>query len=170
MGVLTSVVLYSMADSQGNIAMDNSNNLYNTDFYRWTQQQAELLRTGRLSEIDVSNILEEIESMGRSDYRAFESHLAILLMHLLKWLYQPRFQSRSWRNTVTEQRHQIQMLIKDSPSLKSKLDAVTPPAYHRAVKGAVRETGFPKATFPETCPWSFDEVMVDDFLPDTPPQ
>lgn len=146
--------------------MESTNeNLYDTDFYRWTQQQAELLRTGRLNELDVSNILEEIESMGRSDYRAFESHLTILLMHLLKWLYQPKFQSRSWRNTIDEQRRQIDLLIQDSPSLKSKKDAAMATAYHRAIKGASRETGFPDETFPETCPWSYEEITEGDWLP-----
>ena len=142
--------------------------LYNTDFYSWTQTQAQLIREGRLAELDLENILEEIESMGRSDYRALQSRLSVLLMHLLKWHYQPekRETGHSWEKTIKEQRKQIHRLIQDCPGLKSKLDDILPVAYKRAVEDAQEETGLPETLFPTNCPWPYKQAINRDFWPD----
>ena len=78
--------------------------LYNTDFHAWTREQAALLKSGRLAEIDMNHLIEEIESMGKNERRELKSRLVILIMHLLKWQIQPERQSNSWRATIETQR------------------------------------------------------------------
>jgi hypothetical protein len=140
--------------------------LYDTDFYAWANEQAALLRAGRLSEADVENIAEEIESMGRSERSELVNRLAVLLIHLLKWRYQPGLRGRSWGLTIEEQRDALQDHLADNPSLKSQLDELVARAYRRARINAERETHLPRTTFPSTCPFTFDEAMNPDFWPD----
>lgn len=141
--------------------------LYERDFYSWTQKQADLIREGRLAELDLDNILEELESMGRSDYRVLQSRLTVLFTHLLKWHFQPekRKQGSSWERTIKEQRKQIGRLLLDCPGLKSKLDAMLPVAYERALEDAHDETDLPVSLFPKQCPWSFQQTMDKNFWP-----
>jgi hypothetical protein len=140
--------------------------LYDTDFYAWTAEQAALLRAGRLSEADVENIAEEIESMGRSERRELVSRLTVLFVHLLKWRYQPGLRGRSWQTTIERQRLDVQDHLADNPSLKSQLDEITLRVYQRARIDAEAETHLPRATFPQTCPFTFDDAMHPDFWPD----
>ena len=95
---------------------------YDTDFYSWTQQQANLLKTGRFLDADLENIIEEIESMGRSEKRELESRLTVLLQHLLKWQYQPERRGKSWELTIRNQRRAIALHLKKVPSLKPNLN------------------------------------------------
>jgi hypothetical protein len=143
-----------------------SNSLYERDFYAWANEQAALLRAGKLESADIENIAEEIESMGRSEKRELINRLAVLLLHLLKWRYQPAFQSTSWRLTMQEQRLRLVDHLGDNPSLKSKVGDAVRDAYRLARVGAARETGFAVETFPSTCPFTFDQAMADDFWPD----
>ncbi|HUB15892.1 MAG TPA: DUF29 domain-containing protein [Acetobacteraceae bacterium] len=141
-----------------------SNTLYDQDFYAWANEQAALLRAGRFGEIDVENVAEEIESMGRSQKSELVNRLAVLLTHLLKWRYQPGFRSKSWRLTIAEQRFQIERHLRDNPSLKSHLAEPIADGYRLARLKAERETGL--ESFPDACPFSFDEAMDDGFWPD----
>ena len=143
-----------------------SNSLYDRDFYAWANQQAALLRAGRLTEADIENIAEEIESMGRSEKRELVSQLAILLQHLLKWQFQPGRHSTSWRLSIENTRLQLEDHLNDNPSLKSQLVEAMRSAYSRAVNEAVAETGFARATFPAECPYSYDQAMRPDFWPE----
>lgn len=140
--------------------------LYDTDFYAWANEQAALLRAGRLSEADIENIAEEIESMGRSEKRELVSRLTVLLLHLLKWRYQPALQSNSWRRTIEQQRLHLEEHLADNPSLKSQLDQLITSAYRHARVEAEHETGLLRETFPVTCPFTYDEAMNPDFWPD----
>src|SRR5271156_2797751 len=110
--------------------------LYDQDFYGWANEQAGLLRAGRLSEADIEHIAEEIESMGRSEKRELVSRLTVLLLHLLKWQHQPAFRCPSCRLTLEEQRNQLEDHLADNPSLKSSLDQMTVAAYRNAILGA----------------------------------
>jgi len=132
---------------------------YEQDFYQWTQEQAALLKTGALSQLDVANLIEEIESMGRSEKRELRSRFAVLLMHLLKWDYQPEYQSRSWKNTISTQRMEIDFVLKDNPSLKHNLEMIINEAYCISIQRASAETGMPESTFPETCPYTIEQIM-----------
>jgi predicted nucleic acid-binding Zn-ribbon protein len=143
-----------------------SNSLYERDFYAWANQQAALLRAGRLAEADIENIAEEIESMGRSEKRELVSRLTILLQHLLKWQFQPGRRSVSWRLSIENTRLQLEDHLKDNPSLKSQLDEAMRSAYRRALNEAVAETGFAPATFPAECPYAFEQAMNPEFWPE----
>ncbi len=138
---------------------------YNLDFFNWTEQQAEYLKSGKFDLLDLKNLAEEIESMGKSERRELLNRLAVLLMHLLKWQYQPHLQSRSWKVTIRNQRSAILDLIEDSPSLKTIVDDKFAKAYQKARLNAADETGISLNKFPETCIWSVDEILEENFIP-----
>jgi hypothetical protein len=137
---------------------------YQTDFYAWTQQQAKLLRNKEIDRIDWCNLAEEIEDMGRSEKRQLESRLEILIMHLLKWQFQPNFRSRSWQLTIKEQRLRLEKLLAENPSLKSSLADIKEKIYPLAVISAEKETGL--SSFPETCPYDLTEIFTPEFFPE----
>jgi Domain of unknown function DUF29 len=129
------------------------------DLYSWALRQAELLRAGRLSEIDPAAIAEEIDDVGEAEYHRLESALHVLMLHLLKWDYQPAARSRSWANTVREQRRRFERQLRKNPGLKSRLDEALLEAYEDARDEASTETGLPLSAFPATRPFDFSEIM-----------
>ena len=143
-----------------------SNTLYEQDFYAWTNRQAQLLRAGRFYHADIDNIVEEIEAMGRSEKRELVNRLSQLLLHLLKWRYQPDFRSSSWRLKIEEQRDSIAGHLRDNPSLKSYLDPAMEDAYRGARRRAAHETGLLVEAFPQACPIPFAEAVDTEFWPD----
>jgi hypothetical protein len=140
--------------------------LYDNDFYAWSQQQAELLRSGALTAADIEHIAEEIEGMGRSEKRALLSRLALLMMHLLNWQAQPERRGNAWRATIKVQRRDIARLLADNPSLKAKLPDLLPDAYGDACLLAARETGRAETDFPTQLPWSWNQIIDSDYWPD----
>lgn len=140
--------------------------IYREDFHAWAMQNAQLLRQGRLAEIDIENIAEELEDMGASKERELESRLGVLLAHLLKWVYQPERRGTSWRATIEEQRRRIERVLRKNPSLKAKLDEAFADAYGDARLIAMRETGMEKKTFPETSPFSLAQTLSEDYWPE----
>lgn len=138
---------------------------YEQDFYGWTQEQAGLLRAGRLTDLDIENLIEEVETMGRSEKRALESALTVLLLHLLKWQYQPVRQGRSWELTIKTQRINFMKILRDNPGLRPSLDQVMMDAYQMAVINASQETGLDEKSFPAVCPWSLLDATNHDFFP-----
>lgn len=139
--------------------------LYETDIHAWSQRQVELLRAEEFAEVDWLHVIEEIESLGTSQRSELRNRLIILLMHLLKWQYQPELQSRSWAATITVQRDDLEILLKDNPSLRSRLPEFIEEAYPRAIKRAVSETGLRKSTFPAECPYTPAEILDEEFWP-----
>ena len=139
---------------------------YEQDFYSWTQEQANLLKHGLFSELDVENLIEEVETMGRSEKRELESRLTVLLLHLLKWKYQEVRRGRSWQLSIDEQRIQFCKTLKENPGLKPKLDEIVKDAYKLAVIQASRETKISKTVFPESCPWSLAQFIEEEYYPD----
>lgn len=139
--------------------------IYEQDFYQWALHNAELLRQGKLTEADIENIAEELESMSRRDRKELASQLAVLMAHLLKWQYQPKKRSKSWASTIVNQRVAIQRLLKGSPSLKYNIENVINDEFGAAFQIFEKETGISKKTLPEECPYSFDQLMDYDFLP-----
>jgi hypothetical protein len=138
---------------------------YEKDFYAWATHNAKLLREGKLSEIDVEHIAEEIEAMGKSEKRELISRLAVLLAHLLKWQYQPERQSNSWKYTIEEQRDEVLELFEESPSLKHEIEDKLERAYRKAILWAATEIGVNKSIFQNQCPFSLEEVLNKNFYP-----
>jgi hypothetical protein len=148
--------------------------LYDRDFCLWAETMAEALRSGNLAELDVANLAEEVESLGRRDRRELTSRLVVLLHHLLKWQFQPSMRSGSWRGTLAEQRLRIRRLLQDSPSLRSVLEGAMTSGrsetiddcYSDAKIQAAAETGLMIETFPVDCPYPIESILNIEFLPD----
>lgn len=140
---------------------------YDFDIIAWAYEQAALLRSGNYSLLDIEHIAEEIEDVGKSEQRELSSRLVVLLAHLLKWQYEPERQGNSWRFTISVQRKDVAYALKETPSLKNKLndpewmDLI----WFKAMALAASETGLPVSGFPDACPWNFEQVMDADFWP-----
>ncbi|MEA5602584.1 DUF29 domain-containing protein [Nostoc sp. UHCC 0252] len=145
-----------------------SPSLYETDFYAWTQQQVTLLRNEQWSQIDLQNLIEEIQSLGKQQRQELRNRLSVLIGHLLKWQYQPQRRSRSWLATLRIQRLDIAELLEDNPSLKPYVEEALRKAYLKGVELALGETDLPKRTFPVECPYSLVEIVDYDFYPGEP--
>jgi hypothetical protein len=137
--------------------------LHEEDLYSWVEEQVALLRAGRLGEIDVDNIAEELSDVGKSEYRALESALALVLAHILRWDHQPERRSRSWDNTIALQRLHALRVLADNPGLKSRREEALRHAYAVARNEASSETDLPRATFPADCPYDWEAVMERPF-------
>ncbi len=140
--------------------------LYDSDFYAWSREQTDLLRAGKLTEADIEHIAEEIESMGRTEKRELISRLTVLLLHLLKWSYQPGKRGPSWEASIRVQRYDVTDHLDDNPSLSPLLLQALASAYRKARLEAISETGLPDATFPEACPWTVEQVLDGGFWPE----
>ena len=136
---------------------------YERDFYSWLAEQAHLLRESRFDALDRENLAEEIESLGREQFNKLESALRVLLTHILKWDHQPRRRSRSWVLSIEAQRIQVENVLSDNPGLKPRLPEAIARGYRSARVEAANETGLETSAFPQTCPYSFDELMSREF-------
>ena len=142
-----------------------SEQLYEQDFWLWTQTMVEALKSGNFSQLDWVNLAEEVESLGRSDRRELQSRLTVLLMHLLKWQFQSDMRSGSWRGTLAEQRIRILKLLQESPSLRSFFEASIDECYDDAKVKASEETGLVMAIFPVRCSYAIEDILRIEFLP-----
>lgn len=140
--------------------------LYDRDFYAWTQEQAALLKSGQWDRLDIPNLVEEIEALGRQERRELVNRLGILVGHLLKWQFQPQQRSKSWTATIIEQRQEIQELIADNPSLKSYLVEAIEKAYQKGILLVAKETPLSLDDLPAQCPYTLDQVMDPNFYPE----
>lgn len=140
--------------------------LYETDFNLWIEQTVNQLKNGQIQDLDLENLIEEIESMGRSDKREIKTRLIVLIMHLLKWKYQPQKQTTSWIATINEQRRQIKVVLKDSPSLKPYIQNEIDDCYQDARKDAEKETKLSIEIFPLECPFTQDQILDPDYFPE----
>ena len=138
---------------------------YDQDFVLWTRNQAALIRAGRFDLVDRENVAEEIESLGVSDRRELCSRLEVLMMHLLKWQFQPMHRSRSWRSTIRSQRGRIERVLKHSPSLRREIAELSHEEYALAREAASSETGFALDTFPSSLPYSPEQILDETFFP-----
>jgi hypothetical protein len=156
------------------ISDNNSNNnsstenLYETDFYAWIQEQTTLLRNRQWNQLDLLNLIEEIESLGKQQRQELRNRLSVLIGHLLKWEYQPQCRSRSWLATIRVQRRDLLRLLKENPSLKSYLQAAILEAYENGKDLAMGETNLPEKTFPPHCLYDLAEILDFQFFPGEP--
>lgn len=145
--------------------MSTTVNLYDQDFYAWTQQQAKFLKEKTLDKLDLIHLFEEVESMGASERSELVNRLEILLGHLLKWQFQPTHRGNSWEYTIIEQRDKIKDHIVENPSLKSYLEVAFEKGYKYGVLLAAKETKLSRIAFPSICEWTIDQVLDEDFFP-----
>jgi hypothetical protein len=139
---------------------------HDEDFYGWAMVEANLLRQRKWDELDIEHLAEELESMGASEKREIRSRMKQLLKHLLKWKYQPDLQCRSWRNSIRNQRLELADVIKDNPSLNPTLPENIKEVYGRVMEDTAEETGIYKENFPNECPYTFEQIMDNDFYPE----
>jgi Domain of unknown function DUF29 len=141
-------------------------NLYDRDFNLWVEEQTSLLEARAFERLDVPNLIEEIAEMARSQKRAIRSDLVVVLTHLLKWQHQPQQRSTSWAGTIVEHRRRIREEIEDSPSLANYPGEVFERCYRAAREQAAAETGSPRSRFPQASPFTIDQTLDPEFLPD----
>ena len=148
--------------------MSMQTDVYHTDFYAWTQEQAALLREQQAQALDYANLAAEVESLGTSQQQALESSLEVVLTHLLTWCYGPTPPDvrRGWRLTIREQRRRLARLLHYNPSLRSTVPAVMAESYPHARLMALEAIEEPSTTFPETCPWTPEQVLEAEFWPE----
>ena len=143
-------------------------NLYETDFWAWTKEQANLLRHCQWNQLDVPNLIQEIESLGRKERQELRNRLSILIGHLLKWEYQSEQRSRSWIATIRVQRREILTLLSENPSLKPYPEEALHEAYTNGRDLASGETNLPLSTFPKECSYTLEAILSDIFYPGEP--
>ncbi|MXP50283.1 DUF29 domain-containing protein [Pantoea sp. Eser] len=141
---------------------------YDSDVVAWASEQAALLRAGKLSQIDIKNIAEEIEDVGKSEKRELASRMAVLLAHLLKWKFQPTHRGKSWELTIKGHRDLIVRRLNKTPSLKNALSDPEwlADVWFDARADSSKETGIGLDIFPEDSIWTTDTTLSNEFYPD----
>ncbi|WP_353932123.1 DUF29 domain-containing protein [Okeanomitos corallinicola TIOX110] len=142
--------------------------LYNRDFYIWLQTTANLLENNKFAELDIKNLIEEINSMGRSEKKELKCRLIILIEHILKleyWQIEKENNARGWRNTVAKQRLQIELTLEESPSLRNMLDDIFEECYQKARQYILKRYQLSSDLFPENPPFSVVDALNPDYLP-----
>jgi len=135
------------------------------DFALWATEQGAMLRAHKLQRVDVENVAEEIESLGRSEEHQIDSRLEVLIAHLLKWQFQPSRRSGSWKASIVEQRVRIARLLQRSPSLRAYASGSIAGSFTIGLAEAVRETGLPESAFPAECPYALHQLLDQDYFP-----
>lgn len=136
---------------------------YERDFYSWSIEQGRLIREGRWTAVDRENVAEEIESLGREQFAQLESAIRVLLMHMLKWDHQPDRRSRSWTLSIKAQRMRVDRVLRQNPGLKPRIPEAVEEGYAQARVEAALETALDEETFPQRCPYSWDDIVGRDF-------
>jgi len=140
--------------------------LYEKDEHLWLLENAKLLREGKWEQADFDNIAETLEDMGRRDLREVVSRLKVLMIHLLKWIVQAEARSSSWKGTIRHQRDELNSMFEDSYNLKNHAEDSFSKSYKKAREIASDETGLPLSHFPEDLPFTFEQVIGEDYFPE----
>ena len=139
--------------------------LYDRDYIKWLEVTIAQLRSRHYNDVDWDNLIEEIEDMGRRERHSLENNLVVVLLHLLKWEFQPKWRTGSWEGSIIENRRRIRRALKSSPSWQNYLASVVDECYTSARKQARAETQLPLEVFPAACPYAIADILNDDFLP-----
>ena len=158
-------------------------NLYETNYPLWLSQQRDLLAAGNFEQLDIPNLLEAMEQRMGDAVNELESHLIVLLLHLLKYDYQVRVLQdpwvqdkviHTWMPSIINPRNEINHLIRKNPHLKAKTGEALSEAYRHAKKSAIKELSkyirleknkLNQNSLPAECPWTFEQIMNEDWLP-----
>jgi hypothetical protein len=143
-----------------------TNDLYDHDFYEWTQLQARLLRERRFDDLDLENLIDEVASVGSSERREIRNRLTVLIAHLLKWKFQPGLRGNSWSETIREQRRHLLDIVGTSPSLRTYLHERAVAMYRSGRLEAAKQTGIAYGVFPDETPFTPEQVLDPDFVPE----
>jgi hypothetical protein len=147
--------------------MNPTSSLYEQDYYLWMEKTIHLLETRQFSELDLENLIDEISDMASNKRKAIKSNLAVILWHLLKYKYEPGRRSNSWRLTLLEHRDRIEEDLKESPSLKPFIKEIFDECYQKARRSASTETGLKIDIFPKESPFTLEEALNLDYLPES---
>jgi len=139
--------------------------LHDRDYHAWTQQQIDLLKARRLTDLDLESLVEELDDMGGSARRELVNRLGILLAHLLKWRYQATRRLSSWSGTIKEQRRKLDRLLRENPSLKPLAPDRLQDAYGDALALVEKETGLDERHFPADCPFTLEQTLDREYWP-----
>ena len=137
--------------------------LYDRDFVEWALREAGLIRGGRLGELDLENLAEEIESLGKEQFSKIRSAFRIILLHMLKWDHQPERRSKSWAVSIRNARWVVADVVGDSPSLRRRREEAIAVVYRQAREEAAGETGLSLTSFPTECPYGLDDILTRPF-------
>jgi hypothetical protein len=140
--------------------------LYEQNYPLWLETMTKYLRERRFEQLDLDNLIEELEAMGGSRKDALENNLIVILAHLLKWKYQPSKRSGSWRGSIREHRRRVSKALVKHPGLKPYFETIFSECYTPAKEWTADETGLPLEAFPLSCPFTPDEALNPDYLPD----
>ena len=141
--------------------------VYERDVVLWSERTVELLRQGRFDELDLENLIDEVDDLGKRERDRRLSSIRLIMHHLLKWEYQPDRRSRSWAKTIQRERVNVQSYLEDTPSLVRMIDKQwIEKSYKIARRYAAIETDLALKKFPESCPYTWQQILNDDFLLD----
>jgi AAA15 family ATPase/GTPase len=140
--------------------------LYEEDENLWLFENAKLLEEGKINEVDWKHIREELELMGKSQHREVESRFIVLLKHLLKWKYQKEKRTPSWKATIEEQRDELVTIFHESKNLSNYATDNQNRFYERARRYTSTETELPIGIFPENSPFTLEQVLNQNYLPE----
>ncbi|WP_460193488.1 DUF29 domain-containing protein [Thermosynechococcus sp. FA-CM-4201] len=142
--------------------------LYETDYYLWLNQTVAQLKAGDFANLDVENLIEEIESLGRSEKRALFSYLLRLCEHLLKlkyWETERQYCYRGWLLEISHFRLEIALILQDSPSLQPFAKAAFLDSYQKARKNILKAIGLSPELIPEVPDFTIEEALDEEWLP-----
>jgi len=150
--------------------LDDSDNqpAYETDYDAWLASQINSLQQGQWHKLDVPHLVEELQSLNKSNERELESYLIVLLIHLLKWEFQPQAQCGSWSGSIKNSRNRIAKLFKQQKLLEHRVDEFIPEAYEEAKEIASEETKIKVTLFPKNCPYKVEQLLDKSWSPDNP--
>ena len=151
---------------RANLPTERSESLYEQDYCLWLQSTIAALRSRSLEAVDIDNLVEELADLGRSERKAVYSNLRVLLIHLLKWKYQPQKRTTSWRMTIAEHRQRLEESFEVSPSLRRYTQECFASCYQAARRGSSAQTEMSVDSFPEACPFEPEQVLDLNWLPD----
>ena len=147
-------------------ATDVDAGIYERDFNLWVEEQVRLLRAGRLQQLDVVHLIDEIEDLGIHEKKAVQSNLVVVLKHLLKYQYQQRRRSRRWLSSIAEHRRRLRNDLATSPSLSPYARECFEQCYQDGRRQALIETGLSSGELPEASPYTIEQALDPEFLPD----
>ena len=135
--------------------------LYEVDETAWLEESSRLIRAGRLDALDTEHLATYLEDMAIRDRREVNSRLRVLVTHLLKWRYQSEKRSRSWIQTIDNQRFELEGLL-EGGTLRKHAEGAVAKIYPSAVKSAANQARLPKSAFPAECPFTLDQILTEE--------